>query len=215
MVSVGKLLLQGATGDGAVGFELDCGDYRRYVLDSLRQDDVSRAIKSDPLLLLLGKVQFCKLGSSRAGQVREKLRIICRLKLQLRKSLNQPSASIGDFVASKHFDACMSAVRNLSIVSKEQTLSGTQMLEKPALALKAGQLLKKCALLKRGQAIRMQDSKTKEDLADFLDLYQNEFKDTVSSIARQTLSERRFNYKDVLPLTQDLIKLTVSIFTYL
>lgn len=43
-----------------------------------------------------------------------------------------------------------------------------------------------------------------------MDLHRNEFTDAISGIAHQSLQERKFNKKEILPITSDLIKLTVS-----
>ena len=213
-MSAGRLLLQGALGVGAFDSQYHQKDFQEHVLDSLRSDEISRAIKSDSLILLLGKTQFNKLGTSRAAQVREKLRILGRLKIHLRNNIGNATASIGDFITSDKYDTCVTAVKTLACVSEEKSLSGTQILDKPSLALKAGQLLKKVAELKKGQAIRVRDTEMKSDVSDFINLYEGEFTDAVSAIAHQTLSERKYNKKDVLPLTADLIKLTVNINIY-
>ena len=209
-ISAAKLLLQGAAGTKSVGFEINDDKFCNSVISALHQDEVSKAIKSDRLIILLGQSQFMKLGTSRAGQVREKLRIIARLKLCLQKVTQLPTLQMDDIIMPEYFDSCMTAIKSLSSVSPEDSLSGRQMLNKPSLALKAGQLLKKVAVLKRGLAIRNMDTEAKSKVTDFLDLYRGEWQDTVSSIAHQTLTERRYNKKEVLPITADVVKLSVS-----
>ena len=209
-ISAGKSILQGAIGVNVKGSHVDDDVFQKYVLDAFHSDDVSRAVKSDYLLLILGKAQLSKLGFRRAAQVREKLRIMGRLKLNLRSLTGSESASVGDFITPSQFDVCITAVKSLAMESDRNSLSGTKTFEKPSLALKAGQLLKKVADLKKGQAIRMKDMEAKEAATDFVDLYRNEFTDAISGIAHQSLQERKFNKKEILPVTSDLIKLTVS-----
>ena len=120
---------------------------------------------------------FEKLGKQRAAYDRSKLRIIGRTKLQL---------------------------RNASARKTSPSLSGTQVFGKPNLALKAGQLLKKLAFLKKGNAIRKRDSTQRQDAEDFISLYEAEWNDRVTGIARQNMSERRYNKKEILPVTNDL-----------
>jgi hypothetical protein len=208
-ISSGKSLLQGAIGVNFIGSDID-DDFQKYVLDAFQSDEVSRAVKSDYLLLLLGKAQLSKLGFRRAAQVREKLRIMGRLKLQLRCLSGNESSSIADFITPSQFDVCITAVKSLAMESDRHSLSGTKTFDKPSLALKAGQLLKKVADLQKGQAIRKKDIETKEAASEFVDLYRNEFTDAISGIAHQSLQERKFNKKEILPVTSDLIKLTVS-----
>lgn len=159
---------------------------------------------------MLGKAQLSKLGFKRASQVTEKLMIMGRLKLQLRSLLGNESASVEDFITPSQFDVCITAVKSLAMESHRNSLSGTKTFNKPSLALKASQLLKKVADLKKGLAIRKKDIEAKEAASKFVDLYRNEFTYAISRIAHQSQQERKFNKKEIFPITSDLIKLTVS-----
>lgn len=205
-ISVGKSILQGAIGVNITGPIID-DDLQKYVLDSFYSDEISRSVKSDYLLLMLGKAQLRKLGFKRASQVTEKLMIMGRLKLQLRSLLGNESASVEDFITPSQFDVCITAVKSLAMESDRNSLSGTKTFNKPSLALKASQLLKKVADLKKGLAIRKKDIEAKEAASD---LYRNEFTYAISRIAHQSQQERKFNKKEIFPITSDLIKLTVS-----
>lgn len=88
-------------------------------------------------------------------------------------------------------------------------MSGTKTYCKPAIALKAGEFLKKVAGLKRGQAVRKRNTADRDEISEFIGLYDREFR-TVSSVAHQTIHERKFNNKVLLPLTEDLLKYVVS-----
>lgn len=94
-------------------FESDGPDFIEYVLKRFHSDDVSRVVKSDKLLLLFGKVQLRKLGLQRAGQVREKMRILGRLIIELRTLTGQESVDIDEFIKPSNFDVCMKAVGKL------------------------------------------------------------------------------------------------------
>lgn len=171
-ISVGKSILQGAIGVNITGPIID-DDLQKYVLDSFYSDEISRSVKSDYLLLMLGKAQLSKLGFKRASQVTEKLMIMGRLKLQLRSLLGNESASVEDFITPSQFDVCTTAVKSLAMESDRNSLSGTKTFNKPSLALKASQLLKKVADLKKGLAIRKKDIEAKEAASKFVDLYRN------------------------------------------
>lgn len=159
---------------------------------------------------MLGKAQLSKLGFKRASQVTEKLMIMGRLKLQLRSLLGNESASVEDFITPSQFDVCTTAVKSLAMESDRNSLSGTKTFNEPSLALKASQLLKKVADLKKGLAIRKKDIEAKEAASKFVDLYRNKFTYAISRIAHQSQQERKFNKKEIFPITSDLIKLTVS-----
>lgn len=70
-------------------------------------------------------------------------------------------------------------------------------------------LIRKLATMKVGKAIRARDSRSRVDAEEFLFLHQAEMNDVISSQARQTLQERKFNQKEYLPLTRDLVKLAL------
>lgn len=124
--------------------------------------------------------------------------------------MGNESASVEDFITPSQFDVCITAVKSLAMESDRNSLSGTKTFNKPSLALKASQLLKKVADLKKGLAIRKKDIEAKEASSKFVDLYRNEFTYAISRIAHQSLQERKFNKKVIFPITSDLIKLTVS-----
>ena len=208
-ITASAALLKGAA--GSVGLNIDSYEFKTRVVDAMHSDEISRVVKSDHLLLLLGKVQFEKLGKMRAGQVREKLRLLGRAKIALRKATKDSNAEMSDFLCPEKFDICIHTVKSLAEESTDgSSLSGTRLFCKPSVALKVGQLLKKVASLKKGQAIRMRNEKLKDEAADFLYLYTNEWTDQVSGRAHQDLAEKHFNKKEMLPLTSDLMKLTVS-----
>lgn len=209
VATAAKMLIQGATGIGALGFEINDEQFISDVLKAMHVDEISLAIKSDQLLILLGQTQYNKLGALKACHVREKLRIMGRLKLVLRKMTAKESASIEEFIHPNLFDTCVQGVKSLAEISDSLSLSGTKTFTKPALALKAGQLLKKVAELKRGQAIRKKDVSSKEAAAEFVELYNTEWNEKIAGIAQQNLKELRFNKETILPLTADLQKLTV------
>lgn len=63
------------------------------------------------------------------------------------------------------------------------------------------------ANFKIGKAIRERDTISRQEATDFLTLHEVEWTEKVSSIAHQTTKEKRFNKKDMLPVTEDLISL--------
>lgn len=209
-IETSRLLLYGA--GGHVWQDSLNEDYYTYVISCLHVDDIGMAVKSEKLITEFGKVQFEKLGIQRASEVRSKIRILGRLKLELRKLTSNENSELEEFLTPEHFDLCVSGVKLLcGAENGEKSLSGTETFLKPDLALKAGQLLKKTAIWKRGKALRCRDTYAKQDADDFLDLYRGEWSDRIGGVARQTFSERKYNKQEVIPLTEDIVKLSVSI----
>ena len=61
-------------------------DLEELIIKPLKMDDVSRAVKSDFLILKFAKVPLEKLGKQRAADVRSKLKIIGRTILHFRNA---------------------------------------------------------------------------------------------------------------------------------
>ena len=74
--AAGQLLLKGA-GVNPVDGDFD-PNFMQLVLQPMQSDAVSTAVKSDSLILLLGKSLFDKLGRMKAGHVRSHLRNLAR-----------------------------------------------------------------------------------------------------------------------------------------
>ena len=117
--------------------------------------------------------------------------------------MRKPEAYIEEFLTLATLLRCWSK-KKFCVITRSPSLSGTQVFGKPDLALKAGKLLKKLAFLKKGNAIRKRDSTQRQDAEDFISLYEAEWNDRVTGIARQNISERRYNKKEILPVTNGL-----------
>lgn len=66
--------------------------------------------------------------------------------------------------------------------------------------------MKRLAEVIRGRAIRDGDDERRKDVENFILLHDTEWADKISSHARQTIAERKYNEPDILPLTCDIVK---------
>ena len=64
-------------------------------------------------------------------------------------------------------------------------------------------------MLKRSLALKMHNENDKTEAQEFLEVFEGDWSDNIGSIARQNASENRYNKKEHLPLTKDLVKLKV------
>ena len=160
-----------------------------YVLVTGRQDDelVAVVLRKDSLIAQLGNSKLDKLGVKKAPVVRQQLRQIVRVLIQVRELLKQPTACISDLIEPVNYDVFIEAVQNVCLTSENKSMTGGIQLEKPALALKLGHSLKNVALLKEGLAIRNRNKMARKDSKDFLDLHNREWTDRISSRGFQTL----------------------------
>ncbi|XP_033760778.1 uncharacterized protein LOC117342681 [Pecten maximus] len=193
------LLLHGSTSSSE---NEESKRFHQEVLEGMKKDKVFDMIIQDKLLVLLGSKLLIKNGRERAGNVRQKIREMGRLLQVLPKTVEQRSMS--DFLTPEKFDAVVCGVKKLCVLEGE-TMRGCDKLQRPALALKVGHTLKKLAQIKVGQALRDQNEKERKDAESYLILHNDEWCERISSHAHNTLSERKFNNPDILPLTEDIV----------
>jgi len=133
----GQMLLCGA-GVSVSSSPSSSAGYMSAIVNLLPNDTVSEQINNDSLLTRYGQILFNKLGLERAADVRCRLRYLARLKLQM-----SVPGGYETIIKAQHFDAVLAATKELCGVSQQRTLNGCLKLEKPHIALKVGQFLKK------------------------------------------------------------------------
>lgn len=145
-MKAGKMLLQGAVNLG----EDNASGVQSCVVESMHADEISRTVKSDPLLLLFGQTQFSKLGAKRASLVREKLRLAGRLKLSIRKLTGMENAHIDDFLIPELFDACVNGVKEIAEITTQNSQSGTKVFARPFFCSQNGAVAKETRKFEKG-----------------------------------------------------------------
>ncbi|XP_063400627.1 uncharacterized protein LOC134685111 isoform X2 [Mytilus trossulus] len=210
-IKAGKRLLQGA------GISIDHHDplekrqdYFTYILESLSNDVIGQKVKNDQSILVLGKSLFDKLGRERSAGIRYSLRLLARIKtevLLLKPVGDTAGDDLVNFLRPENFNLFVAAVKTIVKVSEEKTLNGVDMFMKPELAKKAGQIIRKLSEHHLGAMVTQRNREGREDIADFLFLIETQWTDKIGSQAHQSSKERTFNKKEVLPLTQDIMKL--------
>ena len=170
------------------------------ILDSMVIDEVSIICKADPTIKEFGLRLFRKHGKERHQKqyISGKLRELGRLVNELRK--HDQTASLAQYLSATKFSILTKAVRAVCKFDEE-----TNRYDAPSLALKLGNSLKKCAAMRKARAI--QEGTDEKQLDGFIQLIGMEWCDEVSRQAHTTLYEEKWNREDLLPLTEDLIKL--------
>ena len=183
-----------------------CPNTDRYfiscVLSSMHLDKVAELCQTDDLILKFGETLFQKKGSLHADTVRRKMRKLGCLLLQLHKQ-TRLTKSLRQFIRVEHFDIIVEAVKCIS-QSDVDTEDKLQKPDKPSVSIQIGFLLKKCASIKLGDAIRAGDTTAREQARNFLKLYKSEWQDKVLSVALETLFKRRNAKPYAIPLTEDI-----------
>ena len=85
----------------------------------------------------------------------------------------------------------------------------------PGLALKMGHNLGQCATVLKEKSIRLNDKIRRQEIKQFEELLDTEWISEISSHALETLSEKKYNKIEELPLVRDVKKMSDYIFTQL
>ena len=112
--------------------------------------------------------------------------------------------SLTNFLSGEAFDIVLKWMEELCGVV--HTEDGRPAFKTPSLAVRLGHLLIKIGNVKRGWALRCQNEAVRLAAETFLSLVKSEWTDTVSSCALNTLKRRKDQSVQILPLTEDLVK---------
>ncbi|CAH1108062.1 unnamed protein product [Psylliodes chrysocephalus] len=130
------------------------------------------------------------------------MRQLARLLLKI-KEINNDITTLYMAMKPTNFLTLIQAVKNVCVSSYESVHS----FKIPSLALKLGHHLRKCAKIARGVALRKGDLNTDKDMTNFLNIMDIEWSNRISSNAVRTLVDKKMNCVQMLPITEDIIKL--------
>jgi hypothetical protein len=179
-------------------------DFTREVLSRMQEDDVKEAIMSDMTVIRLGMHIFEKHGSSQRRLAAESMRSLGRLLIQLRQTADR-RLLLEDVLKPERYDDVIAAVKVVCQIGESQYRHPE--FKTPSLALKLGHHLKKCANILRGEALRSRNTRMCDDAESFITLHELEWQNKISTHALSTLNERKHNKPELLPCTDDLVKL--------
>ena len=135
------------------------------VFSLMKRDAVALVVKNDSLILEVAKREYLKLGHDvgQHGYMRNKLRELGCLVIQLRTNTHQPNASLELFVHPHHLNDIVKAVHDVAGFSEDK-----QLYQVPSLALKIRHSIKKCALILKGNALESGQKYKAEQAEEFL-----------------------------------------------
>lgn len=170
------------------------------IINGMVGSEVKLIVRNDVIIRKFTLKLSQRHNFERRGYVRAKLREIARFLLEMRKK--HPALSLKDCISPALFRDAIECVKSLSGYDAK-----TGIHKAPSLALKIGHSLKKCAKLVKAEAIFLDDRKAMKAADQFFELCDLEWNDAVSFTALQTLSERKRNKVNLLPLSSDVMKL--------
>ena len=175
------------------------GEFYTYVLGALQNDSVGRSIKRDPGLIRYGKTEFERLGRRRANEVRYRMRLLERVKGEVKNLCEYDSSveSLESLLIPDRFPFFIQAVRVVVGISEERSLNGVLMFDKPELAKKVGQMIRKFAEICEGQFVVNGNREARQSVKDFLFLYSTQWKSKIGNIkpVLRKISTKKLPYR--------------------
>ena len=175
-------------------------------LNHMNNDEVTDNVKRDSVIKQLGSILLGKLGTQRKSDISQRMHQLGRLVIKVNENQVQKK-SLTDLLDASLFDCIIKVTRDLCVPLQQESLAGGVLFGKPSLALKLGHSIKKCAQIKRGQALRAKNQSIQADSESFLALMEAEWTNLISTITLTSLKEKKFNKIELLPLTEDVKRL--------
>jgi len=199
-----RMLLAGAARETE---PMDYVNLKKIVISRMRNDLVKSVIEKDSLILKFGSIWLNRIGHKKHYVVAQRMRQLGRLLIAFRQRTGRSQIPISDAISGANFDSVVKATKDLCRVSTATTLAGVALMDNPSVGLQLGHTLKKCSLIKYGMGLRGNNNLMSSEAQTFLELFNGEWTELISSHALQSIKERRYNSVELIPVTADLLKL--------
>lgn len=163
----------------------------------MKNDEISEIVRKNDLIVKFGAANYEKVGRKNANYVSQRMRQLARL-MQILRSKSNSEACLQDYMDTSKFDELVLGVKDLCQFQKEAEIGI------PSLALKLGHSLKRCAKVLKSTSLRAKDEALIKETKRFLDLFEAEWTNEISSRSLATLGNRKQNKPEYLPLAEDL-----------
>lgn len=168
------------------------------LVNSMNQDAVAHAVKSDWCIMEMGKHLYNKHGFEvdKHEFIRQKLRELGRLRICGGEVTNMKT--IREYVIPANFMQTVTAVKHTAQGKKGNAIW---------LPMKLGHSLKRMSMLLESDAIIKGDKDAIEEVRSFRNLYDAKWHELVSVTSLKSLKESKWNTPQLLPFTADVQKL--------
>ncbi|XP_073805417.1 uncharacterized protein si:ch211-235f1.3 isoform X3 [Danio rerio] len=175
----------------------------RKIISRMLHDEVSLQVKSDALICEYGDRLLEKHGSdpSKDGYVSQKMRELGRFVIAAKK-LKAKVKNLEDILIPPMFKLAVDAAKKASGFTASK-----YRYDRPSLALKLGHSLKTVGDILIGRYVKAENEIAANRVRSFLGLVSSEWNHYVSHRARTNLEENKWNKKEMIPLTEDVILL--------
>ena len=178
------------------------------VLENMLQDEFGKLLFEDRLITTYGSFNLASCGLRKINTISERMRLLAKLVQKVRLLTGKDTASLEDFLKPEYFETIITASKSLGqFTMTTEEGEPVPAFAKPSIPLKIGYTLEKCACLLRGIGIKTRDLGIEEDAARFGKLFELEWSQQISTVAVRTMNTSKFNKVQLLPITEDLLKI--------
>ena len=170
---------------------------------------MNKVAANDMLIKLYGSFLLNSVaGYKKLNNISQRMRVLSRLLINIRKTQNKVELSLSDIISPCWFDAIVDSVKEIAGFKMINT-EGELILNftTPSLPLLVGYAIEQAASLQRGYSIKYRNSEGAVAAKGFLQVYKMEWKTKISSICLKNMDLNKFNKVQLLPITEDLLKI--------
>lgn len=175
---------------------------RQVIFPILNDDDVSRIIRYDELVILRANKLCNKFNNQRHhDMIRAELRLLGRFLISIRK-FNPNVTEFASIYQPCNYDSCILATKDVAKYD-----ANTNKFKTPSVATRLGTLLKKLGNLLSTEYIKKDDNEGLKNVENFLKLLQEDYGTSINKVAEETVTQNKRRGKIELPSMEDIQKL--------
>lgn len=179
---------------------------RDNIFGTMTGDDLPLVARNDELIVMYSEKLY-EMHSHlkhRRNFIRQKIRRLARFLLAARDA-DSSITNLRSCILPCKFPVLISTIRKMCGYS-----SAVNSFQNPSLAKNMGPALKTCASVLRSVALIKGDTVLRQQTEDFIDLCESQWR-SISSAATSTLERKNWNKPHILPLTEDIRRVTQSL----
>lgn len=175
---------------------------RKYLFPVLREDDVTRCIRYDKLLITYANKLCIKYSHQhQQDMIRARLRLLGRFLIAV-KEYNSNVTEFFDIYNPLIYDDCIKAVNKVADFDHINKKYGV-----PSVASNIGTYLKHIGKLLITECIKMSDLKKQQSTENFLKIVQEDYGISINKIVEENITQHKRQKKVLLPSMEDIKKL--------
>lgn len=172
---------------------------KNSILPVLKDDEISKIIKRDTLIILFGNKLTRKYGESHLGyHIRQQLRQVAKFFLCC-KRLDSSIRNFADIYDPLKFDLVLNGAQAAAGFSEKDN-----KFRAPTLAANLGTLIKKCGYILLTHYIKTQNVEGRKKVKDFLHILCDEYSSSISRSAIEYRNTVQRNKRMSLPSNEDI-----------